>query len=251
MASVFDNARNLLKDLQSRASSSVGQIIPQQTFKFDYAPKVQAAQPTPNSQIVGDPSQIKINFGRPRVSPTPQPTVQPQPMPTVMPQQNNWQSKYQSIYDKVLPQKKLTKQDVQVLVTSENGKEDPVFQNTNYDKLGNPKSIDTGLLQINTPISAKEEIQRLKDPEYNINKGLSILRQRNDLLGDPVLAMASYNKGARGAVRDPKDALKRARIIYKNAGIPLPETPFTKDPEGFVNQFRDKYRSLGILLEGD
>lgn len=257
MASIFDNARNLLKNLQTNAVNTVGQLIPTSTYTTDYRTTPAPVQ-TPN--IIGSPSQMKLTINHPLLAqnpPPPIPTAPPVPQqplsnsPVQVQQPNSWQSKYQNIYNKVLPQKKLTPQDVQVLVTSENGKENPTFQNYNYDSKGKPVSVDTGLLQINTPISAKEEQQKLKDPEYNIDKGLEILKQRQQILGDPVLAMASYNKGARGAILDPKDALRRAKAIFKNAGLPLPQTPFTQDPEGYVNQNRDRYKSMGLLAQGE
>lgn len=246
--SIISQARNSINGLQNSASNALSNLVPTSTYYTDYRV---TPTPTQNPKIIGNPSQMKLTVNRPiqQSSPIAQPIQQSSFNPSQ--QSNQWQSKYQPIYDKVLPKKKLTKQDVQILVTSENGREDPGFQNTNYDKFGKPKSVDTGLLQINTPIHAKEEIQKLKDPTYNIEKGLEILHQRNQVLGDPVLAIAAYNKGARGAVLNPKDALNRARVIYKNAGIPLPQTPFTQDPMGFVKQNRDRYISMGVLLQGD
>lgn len=256
MSNIFDQARDILKNIQSTASNagnSFYNALPSQKFEYDY----RSPAPKGRGDVIGNPQQMKltVNQNINNTVPTRPPAATVQPVaPTIMPQatqqpqiQTGWQSKFQPIYDKTLPQKKLTKHDVQVLVTSENGKEDPGYQNFNIDKkTGKKVSVDTGLLQINTPLDSPE-ISKLKDPEYNINKGLGILRQRNDILGDPVLAIASYNLGAGGAVLNPEKALNRARVIYKNAGVPLPETPFTKDPKGFVNQRMDSYKSYGLF----
>lgn len=183
--------------------------------------------------------------GAQQPSPTPQATVMPSPTPSPTASPLGWQSKYQNIYDRVAPQKGISQDQVRVLVTSENGKEIPDYPNYNYDKQGKKISVDTGLLQVNTPLDSPE-ISKLKDPEYAINKGLGILEQRKNILEDEVLAIASYNLGSGRAVLSPKLALNRAKVIYKNAGVPLPETPFTQDPEGFVNQRMDKYQKLGL-----
>jgi hypothetical protein len=262
MASIFDQARDILKNIQSGASnigSSLSNVIPSKTYNYDF----RSPPPAANPNVIGDPSKMKLNVGvspnfvnnmaqSPVPSPSsqpirPMPTASPIPQPSLQPQAGQWQSKFQSTYDKVVPQKKLSQNDVRVLVTSENGREIPDYQNFNVDpKTGKKLSVDTGLLQINTPLDSPE-IAKLKDPEYNINKGLEILRQRNAVLGDPVLAIASYNLGAGGAVLNPKKALERARKIYGNAGVPLPETPFTRDPEGFVSQNMDTYKRYGLF----
>lgn len=250
MSNIFDNARNLLKQLQQGASNVVGQIVPKATYSYDFRPTPPS---TPNPNVIGNPSQMKLNVGiGPNFVNQARAQEQPSPQPTAIPQQpypanNQWTSHYQGIYDRVLPQKKLSRQDAQVLVTSENGKENPNYQNFNLDpKTKKPTSVDTGLLQINTPLESPE-IAKLKDPEYNINKGLDILRQRNAILGDPVLAIASYNKGAGGAVLDPVDALRRAKAIYKNAGVPLPDTAFTRNPQAFVDQNMGRYKQYGLF----
>lgn len=154
----------------------------------------------------------------------------------------SWQPKYAQLWEKTAPSQGITPDMVRVLVTSENGREDPGFTNTN----GNG-TVDVGLTQLNVPSTDRQTIERLKNPDVNIQEGVKRLASRVNLLGDPVLAMASWNLGPGGAVLNPQAALERAQTIYRNAGLPLPQTPFTQNPQGFVAQNMDKYRQLGLF----
>lgn len=159
---------------------------------------------------------------------------------------DNWRSAYQQLYDKALAARGLPPEIVPLIVTSENGREDPGFINDNGDG-----TVDVGLMQINVPAGDTKEIQRLKDPTYNINQGMDRYINRLQTLGDPVLALASYNKGARGSIRDPQGSLARSQKIYANLGIPMPETEFTRDPNSYVAKNEQKWRQIGHLLPDD
>jgi len=165
--------------------------------------------------------------------------------------------KFQNEVNQISKQYGLSPNDFHLLRAGENKAENPEAINDNWNK-DHTKIVsrDVGLYQISVPLydsngnpnpNAETEIQRLKDPLYNTQKAAEIWTSRLKLLEDPVLTIASYNLGAGGAVLRPLDALKRAQWVYYNAGIPVPQTDFAKDPVGYVNQRMDTYKQLGLF----
>lgn len=187
-------------------------------------------------------------------TPPTMPVKEPKAPPTVP---HKYKFKYQEITDKVAQQTGFTEDDFNLLRAGENKAENPEAINDNWNKNHTQiVSKDVGLYQVSVPLydrngnpnpNADAEIERLKDPEYNTKKAAEIWHQRVNLLQDPVLAIASYNMGAGGAVLDPEDAIKRAQWVYSNAGVPMPQTEFTKDPHGYVKKRMDYYRSKGLF----
>lgn len=184
----------------------------------------------------------------------PAPTAQPMaqaPGPQASPQamaQAIWRAKYQDKWEREFKKRGLPPEVIRMLVTSENGQENPGLEMPNYYKgTKNVKSLDVGLGQVNVDPNNKAEIERLKDPDYNVSKAADIYQGRIKTLEDPLLALASYNFGAGGAVLRPEDALKRATKIYQDNGVPVPETEFKKDPAGYVNKRMDMYKRMGLF----
>ena len=144
-----------------------------------------------------------------------------------------------------------------LLRAGENQAENPEAINDNWSRDGKKiVSKDVGLFQISVPLynqdgtpnpNANAEIERLKNPVYNATRAADIFKSRMNLLKDPVLAIASYNLGAGGAVLNPEAALKRAEWVYWKAGVEMPQTEFTKNPLGYVRQNMDYYRKLGLF----
>lgn len=196
-------------------------------------------QPTNEVLRFNDQGQIFPDAPAPTATPFPSPV----PTATPSPATDGWSSKYQTVWESALNQKGITdKSVIKLIVQSENGKEDPQHINDN----GNG-TVDVGLGQINVSKGDTEEIERLKNPEYNIQKATDIWNSRLKNLEDPVLALASYNLGAGGAVLNPEKALARSKELYAHSGIPLPETEFTQNPLGFVRARMDKYKKLGLF----
>lgn len=205
----------------------------------------------------------KIDFGNlsgqapaPMVSATPMPTPTPMPSPvlsqpapqipqmpaTPAPTPSTWRSKFQPIYEKVAKEKGIEPDEFRYLIQTENGQEKPDHINKNSDG-----TIDVGLLQINVDPKNTAEVERLKDPEYNIAKGLEILRLRKMYLEDPEMALASYNLGAGGAALNPQGAYERVSSLRKKVGLPPKETEFTKNPLEFSRARMEKYKKLGLI----
>ncbi|MCK9371241.1 transglycosylase SLT domain-containing protein [Candidatus Dojkabacteria bacterium] len=129
-----------------------------------------------------------------------------------------------------------------LLRAGENQAENPSA--INYNSNG---TLDVGLFQINVDPRNRAEVERLKNPVYNAMRAAEIFKSRMNLLKDPVLAIASYNLGAGGAVLRPMDALKRAQWVYYKAGVEMPQTEFTKNPLLYVRQNMDYYKQLGLF----
>lgn len=150
--------------------------------------------------------------------------------------------KFQNEVNQVSKASGLTPNDFHLLRAGENKAENPLAINKNNDG-----TVDVGLYQINTNANNVDEIKRLQNPLYNTQKAADIWKSRMQILQDPVLAIGSYNLGAGGAVLNPQAALKRAQWVYYNAGVPMPQTAFTQDPTGYVNQRMDYYKQLGLF----
>ena len=175
---------------------------------------------------------------------TPTPTATPTPRQVSTPAQGITQPQFQ--YQKQIEEASrssgISLDSFHLLRAGENQAEDPRAINQNSNG-----TLDVGLFQINVAANNIAEIERLKNPVYNAMRAAQIFAQRLKLLQDPVLALASYNLGAGGAVLRPIDALKRAEWVYWKAGIEMPQTEFTQDPLGYVRQRMDTYRSLGLF----
>ncbi len=150
--------------------------------------------------------------------------------------------KYQDAINNVSQQTGINPLQFHLLRAGENMAENPQAINKNSNG-----SWDVGLFQINVDPKNIAEVERLKDPLYNTMRAGQIFKQRLNVLKDPVLAIASYNLGAGGAVLRPFDALKRAQWVYYKAGMQLPETPFTQNPLAFVKNNMDYYREIGLF----
>lgn len=189
---------------------------------------------------------------------------------------NTWKSKYENVWDKATSSKGVDKTVRDLIARSENGKEIENYANLNHGNMAG--TFDIGLTQVNINPEPevksriiretkgmsqaeanvylnklidqgviKGEAEKLRNPDYAINKAVDLYKARLENLGDPVLAIASYNLGSGGAVLNPQEALERAKFVYNNAGIPLPETEFTKDPLKFVRANMPKYKRLGLF----
>ena len=150
--------------------------------------------------------------------------------------------KYQNEMNQASKQSGLSLDAFHLLRAGENQAENPMAINKNSNG-----TWDVGLYQINVDPNNVEEIKRLQDPLYNAMRAAEIFKSRIKLLEDPVLAIASYNLGAGGAVLRPMDAIKRAEWVYWKAGIEMPQTEFTKNPVGYVRQRMDYYKQLGLF----
>jgi hypothetical protein len=179
---------------------------------------------------------------------TAQPIAQsPQASPQAM-AQAIWRAKYQDIWEREFKKRGLPPEAIKLLVMSENGQENPGLEMPNVDKkTGKVNSVDVGLGQVNVDPNNRAEIERLKNPDYNVSRSADIYQGRLKNLEDPLLAFASYNKGAGGAVLDPEGSLKRATDLYNHAGVPIPENDFKKDPSGYVKKRMDMYKSMGLF----
>lgn len=166
--------------------------------------------------------------------------VQALPNPTTQPQQFNF--KYANEVQQASNSSGLPQEAFHLLRAGENKAENPnaIYKNNNG-------TWDVGLYQINVDPRNTAEVERLKNPLYNTMRAAEIFKSRVNLLKDPVLAIASYNLGAGGAVLNPAAAIKRAQWVYYNAGLTMPQTEFTKDPLGYVRKNMDYYRQLGLF----
>lgn len=206
--------------------------------------------PLPREQSLDNPARLAyarqtMMASQPQVTPTPQTRQRVlTPTPTVTPTQNALQPqfKYQDIIKQASDSYGVSLDQFDLLRASENQAEDPQAIHDNGDG-----TVDVGLWQINVNSNNKAEIQKLMNPVYNTMRAAEIFAQRLRILEDPILALASYNLGAGGAVLRPLDAIKRAEWVYWRAGKEMPETEFTKDPEGYVRKRMDKYRKLGLF----
>ena len=181
-----------------------------------------------------DPRKIIMDY-RQKIVPTPTPTTQPSVLtPTTF--------QFQDAINQAAQQTGLNLNQFHLLRSGENMAEKP--DAIHYNSNG---TIDVGLFQINVDPRNKAEVERLKNPTYNATRVAQIYTQRMRILGDPVLALASYNLGAGGAILRPIDALERAAWVYWKAGMQMPETEFTKDPLGYVRSRMDYYKRLGLF----
>lgn len=150
--------------------------------------------------------------------------------------------KYARTIGRIAQTENVPLQAFHLLRSSENMAENP--DAVNYNDNG---TVDVGLFQINVDPKNTEEVQNLKDPEYNATRAAEIFKQRMQIFNDPVLAIASYNLGAGGAVTNPQAAIARAKLVYAKAGLKMPETAFTKDPIAFIKQNMQNYIKMGLV----
>jgi hypothetical protein len=200
----------------------------------------------PNSWRVPTPQgEMPVPTQRPLQAPV-EYAPEPQPVPnTPLTQhpQGTWTAKYQPLWDSALDKRGVKdKSAIKLIVQSENGAENPGHVNDNGDG-----TVDVGLGQVNVNKNDSAEIERLKNPEYNVQRAADIWKSRLDHLEDPVLALGSYNLGAGGAVLQPEKALARAKMLYAHSDIPMPQTEFTQNPLGFVRARMNKYKALGLF----
>ena len=215
--------------------------------------RVRISTPTPTPTLTEEQffhAVKKINPNIPATSiiteyrkahPTATPT--PTPMPLLSGKLSPTIFRFQSAIDQATKNTGVSLEQYHLLRAGENQAENPDAINYNSDG-----TIDIGLYQINVDPKNHVEVERLKDPLYNAMKAGQIFSQRLNILKDPILAIASYNLGAGGAVLRPMDALKRAQWVYWKAGLEMPQTEFTKDPLGYVRKNMDYYRKLGLFV---
>ncbi len=152
--------------------------------------------------------------------------------------------KYQELVEAAADRYELPLIDYHLIRASENQSENPTA--INYTNSNG--TLDVGWGQKSVPKTDKEEIEKLKDPAYNIDTISKLLRKYKDDMRDPILTLGAYNRGEQGALWNPKAALKRAQHVYWKAGVPMPETEFTKDPVGYVEKNRSYYEGLGFQV---
>lgn len=178
-----------------------------------------------------------------KVSPIKQaPVVQVQEKRVIQPNTTAPVFKFQNEINQASKSSGLDMNAFHLLRAGENQAENPSA--INYNSNG---TLDVGLFQINVDPNNTAEVERLKNPVYNATRAAEIFKSRMKLLKDPVLAIASYNLGAGGAVLNPEAAFKRAQFVYEKAGIEMPQTEFAKNPLGYVRQNMDYYRKLGLF----
>lgn len=232
-----------------------------------------------------DPSQMKLTVGISPNFINEQKGGQglpSQPAATIVPVSeaskvvSNWKSRYEDVWNKTLKSKGLDPIVRDLIARSENGKEIENYANLNHGDAAGTFDIGITQININPPAEIKQKIiaetknmsqaeanlylnklidkgvisgeaANLRKPEYAISKAADLYKTRLENLGDPVLAIASYNLGSGGAVLNPQAALNRAKYVYNNAGYELPNTPFVKDPEGYVKVNMSKYKKLGLI----
>lgn len=229
--------------------------------------KQELVAPIPNKDVLSEESIKEISQDEKKVEPT---KVLETPTPTIKPVENKQETiittetsskeakvqenipsydpenptfKYQDAVENAMRETGLTKYDFNLIRASENKLERLTVFNTNSDG-----TIDYGWGQRNIKPDDIEEMERLKDPYYSTLKVGEKLKNDMELLQDPVLAIAAYNRGVSGSLSNPTAAIKRAQWVYYLAGMDMPSTPFTQNPNEFLKEHWSEYQSKGLSI---